>query len=178
MTNEMHNSYDQFLFHSFLSVLHVSNESSRSSSGARHNILYYTVQSVQACRRLACTTVRCNTSILCRAPDERLDSFETCRTENCGIKIDYKNCASRCSLTHCNMMHGTLNVKLFRYTFFLWTVHPLLHRATVVVLPYMFLHNITLQQYSASGVGILLILEGRARPSALSHVSCLRGIDW
>ena len=43
MTNEMHNSYNQFLFHSFLSAVHVSNESSRSSSGARHNILYYTV---------------------------------------------------------------------------------------------------------------------------------------
>ena len=41
ITNEMHNSYDFFLFHSF--ALHVSNESSRSSSGARHNILYYTV---------------------------------------------------------------------------------------------------------------------------------------
>ena len=38
--------YNQFLFHIFLSALHVSNESSRSSSGARHNILYYTVQCV------------------------------------------------------------------------------------------------------------------------------------
>ena len=27
-------------------------------------------------------------------------------------KIDYKNCASRWSLTHCNMMHGTYNVTL------------------------------------------------------------------
>ena len=43
MTNEMHISYNQFLFHSFLSTLHVSKESSRPSSGARHNILYYTV---------------------------------------------------------------------------------------------------------------------------------------
>ena len=43
VTNEMHNSYNQFLFYSFLSALHVSNESSRSSSGALHNILYYTV---------------------------------------------------------------------------------------------------------------------------------------
>ena len=52
-------------------------------------------------------------SILCRAPgDERLDSFETCRArKNCGIEIDYKNCASRWSLTHCNMMHGTQNFK-------------------------------------------------------------------
>ena len=53
MTNEMHNSYNQFLFHSFfLSALHVSKESSRSSSEARHNMLYYTVQSVQSCRRV------------------------------------------------------------------------------------------------------------------------------
>ena len=42
MTNEMHNSYNQFLFHSFLSALHVSNESRSPSSGALHNILYYT----------------------------------------------------------------------------------------------------------------------------------------
>ena len=43
MTNEMHNSYNQFLFHSSLSAVHVSNESSRSSSTAGHSILYYTV---------------------------------------------------------------------------------------------------------------------------------------
>ena len=42
-TSEMHNSYNQFLFHTFLFAVHVSNESSRSSSVARHNILYYTV---------------------------------------------------------------------------------------------------------------------------------------
>ena len=30
MTNEMHNSFNQFLFNSFLSVLQVANESSRS----------------------------------------------------------------------------------------------------------------------------------------------------
>jgi hypothetical protein len=44
MTNKMHNSYNQFLFHSFLSALHVSNESSRSSSGARRNIIYLQVK--------------------------------------------------------------------------------------------------------------------------------------
>ena len=49
VTNEMHNSYNQSLFNCFLSALHVSNESSRSSSGVRHNIRYYTVQSVQSC---------------------------------------------------------------------------------------------------------------------------------
>ena len=34
------------------------------------------------------------------------------QTKKCGTKIDYKNCASRWSLTHCNMMQGTHNVKL------------------------------------------------------------------
>ena len=43
MTNKMHSSYNQFLFHSFLFAVHVSNKSSRSSSAAWHNILYYTV---------------------------------------------------------------------------------------------------------------------------------------
>ena len=43
LTNEMHSFYNQFLFHSFLSALDVSNESSRSSSGARHNTVYYAV---------------------------------------------------------------------------------------------------------------------------------------
>ena len=68
MTNEMHNSYNQFLFHSFLSALHVSNESSHSPPGARHNVLYYTVWYNRYKRagesRLACTIVPivlCNT---------------------------------------------------------------------------------------------------------------------
>ena len=46
------------------------------------------------------------------------NSFETCRArKNCGIKIIYKNCASRWSSTHCNMMHGTYNVKLHKQKF-------------------------------------------------------------
>ena len=59
MTNEMHSSYNQFLFHSFLSALHFSKESSRSSSGARRNILYYTLRYNRAmhdCTKL-CNTV-------------------------------------------------------------------------------------------------------------------------
>ena len=39
----MHNSYNQFLFHSFLSALHVSNESSRSSY-QEHGIIYCITQ--------------------------------------------------------------------------------------------------------------------------------------
>ena len=52
-----------FLYNQFYStvfVLHVSNESSRSSSGARHNILYYTIGTIgtivqASLGRLACT---------------------------------------------------------------------------------------------------------------------------
>ena len=43
MANEMHNSYNKF-YSTVFSAVHVSNESIRSSSGARHNILYYTVR--------------------------------------------------------------------------------------------------------------------------------------
>ena len=64
----MHSSYNRFLFNSFFfSDLHVSNELSRSSSGARNNILYYTVWYNRYNRagvsRLACTdcTKLCNT---------------------------------------------------------------------------------------------------------------------
>ena len=60
MTNEMHNSYNQFLFHSFLSALRVSNKSSLSSSGAQNNVL--------------CT-------LFCAPDDEQLDLFETCRAD-------------------------------------------------------------------------------------------------
>ena len=90
MTNEMHSSYNQFLFHSFLSALHVSNESSHSSSGARHNIL--------------CYTVWCNRA-------DKSSCFEvvgkSLTHKKLWNKMDYKNCASHWSLTHCNMMHGT-----------------------------------------------------------------------
>ena len=42
-------------------------------------------------------------TLFCAPDDERLDSFETGRADKtCGIKIDYKNCASRWSLAHVN----------------------------------------------------------------------------
>ena len=63
MTNEMHNSYNQFYSTVFV-CLHISNESSRSSSGARHNILHYTIWYNRAgestcfkAARLTCTIV-------------------------------------------------------------------------------------------------------------------------
>ena len=68
------NSYNQFLFHSFLSAPHVSNESSRSSSGTKNNVLYFTVSY--------------NRYLFCAPDDERLGSFETCRAhKNCGRKL-------------------------------------------------------------------------------------------
>ena len=33
------------------------------------------------------------------------------QTKNCGIKTDYKNCATRWLFTYYNSMHGTYNVK-------------------------------------------------------------------
>ena len=42
MTNEMHNSYNQFLFHSFLSALHVSNKSIVHHQ--EHGIIYCITQ--------------------------------------------------------------------------------------------------------------------------------------
>ena len=86
ITNEMHSSYNQFLFHSFLSALHVSNESNRSSSGARPNIL--------------CNTVHYFVLLMM---NDWIRSKRIEQTKNCGIKIDYKNCASRWLLTHCRL---------------------------------------------------------------------------
>ena len=92
----------------FLSALHVSKESSRSSSRARHDILYYTVQSCRqvqllatglACKRVqllaagfACTIVPivlCNTvyyAVLLMMNDYIL-SKSVEETKNCGIKL-------------------------------------------------------------------------------------------
>ena len=125
MTNEIHNSYNQFLFHSFVPALHVSNESSLSSSGALSSILYYIVWYNRYNRagesRLACTIVPivlCNTVYYAvfLMMNDWIRSKHVGQVQNCGIKIDRKNCVSRCSLTHCNMMHGTYNVKLL-FTF-------------------------------------------------------------
>jgi hypothetical protein len=96
MTNEMHDSYNQFYPATCLSTVHVSNKYSLSSSGAQNSVLYYTVYYFVA------------------PDDKRIDSFETCRVDKKKLwdKIDYKNCASRWSFTHSNMMHGTYNVRL------------------------------------------------------------------
>ena len=46
------------------------------------------------------------------------NSFETCKArKNGGIKAIYKNCAFHWSSTHCNMTHGTHNVKKENCTF-------------------------------------------------------------
>ena len=103
----MHNFYNQHLFHSFLSALHVSNESCRSSSGARRNILYYTVQLEQSCRQAFTIVpiVLCNTvyyAVLLMMNDQ-IRSKHVEQTKNCGINADYKNCASRWLLTQGNL---------------------------------------------------------------------------
>ena len=117
----MHNSFNQFVFHSLLSALQVSNESSRSSSGARHNILYYTVWYNRYNRAGdACTIVPIVPIVLCKRVyydvllmmNDQIRSKLVDQTKNCEIKIDYKNCTSRWSLTHYNMMHGIHNIKL------------------------------------------------------------------
>ena len=101
MTNKMHNSYNQFystvfcLLYMFRTNLVVHRQ--------EHSIIYCT-----DCTRLYNTVYYAVLLI-----DERLDSFVTCRADKkLWNKIDYKNCASRRSLTHCNMMHSTHNVKL------------------------------------------------------------------
>ena len=52
-------------------------------------------------------------SISSSAPDDErvIRSKHVEQEKNGGIKIMYKNCASRWSSAHCNMMHGTYNVK-------------------------------------------------------------------
>ena len=78
----------------FLSALHVSNESSRSSSGVRRNILYYIVwyNRYNRAGESSCfevvgkndsylyRTVEYST-LFCVPDDERLDPFETCRAD-------------------------------------------------------------------------------------------------
>ena len=99
MTNEMHNSYNKFLFHSFFGLLYMF-RTNLVVHHQEHGIMY----------RLYCVTqyiLPCSWSWTTRFV-RNTQSWQ----KNCGIKIDYKNCKFRWSLTHCNMMHGTHNVKL------------------------------------------------------------------
>ena len=112
MTNEMHNSYNQFLFHRFLSAVHVSKESSLSSSAARHNILHYTVWYNRYNRAGESSCFEVVGAVLLMMNDYIRSKHAEQTKKNCGIKVDHKNCASRWSLTRCNMMHGTHNVRL------------------------------------------------------------------
>ena len=115
---------NSFFIPLFFLALHVSNEFSRSSSGARHNILYYTARYNRAGQsRLACTVVPI---VLCNAVyqavllimNEKIPSKHVQQTKNCGIKkIVYKNCASCWLSTHCIMMHVTHSVKLLQFLF-------------------------------------------------------------
>ena len=89
----------------------------RSSSGVLPNILYYTVQSVQSCYQASIAAIAAILFItvyyaVLLMMNDLISSKYVKQAKNCRIKIDCKNCASRCLLTHCNMMHGTYNVKL------------------------------------------------------------------
>ena len=75
--------------------------------------------------RLHDCTELCNTvyyAVLLMMNDQ-IRSKHVEQKTNCGIKIDYKNCASRWSLTLCYMMHGTHNVKLEEYRLRFDTIH-------------------------------------------------------
>ena len=88
MTNEMHNSYNQFystifcLLYMFRTNLVVHHQ--------KHGIIYCITQ-----------YNRYNRAYSHAPDDERLDSFETCRADKkLWYKIDHKNCPSRWPLTH------------------------------------------------------------------------------
>ena len=112
MTNETHSSYNQFLFQSFFCLLYMF-RTNLVVHHQEHGIVYRLYQTMQC-------------SILCRAPDdERLDSFETCTADkNSRIKVDYKNCASRCSLTQQN------DIRIFNISKIKTNVSPRHHVCT------------------------------------------------
>ena len=58
--------------------------------------------------------------------NDQIRSKHVEQTTNCGIriKIDYNNCAFRLLLTHCNMMHGTHNVKITQSVYFFLFSYP------------------------------------------------------
>ena len=72
----------------------------RPSSGARHNILYHAVQSVQSVQVCLDSPARLY-RLYCVIQYTRQCSWWW--TSNDGIKIIYKNCASRCSPTRCTV---------------------------------------------------------------------------
>ena len=82
MTNEMHKFLLSVFLFQFFSALHVSNESSRSSSGARHKLLYYAV--VPNC--VIQYIMPCSWWWTTRFVRKHVE-----QTKNCGIKTDYKN---------------------------------------------------------------------------------------
>jgi hypothetical protein len=134
MTNEMRSSYNQFLFHRLL-LLYMF-RTNLVVHHQEHCLIYcitqynrynlYNRAGESSCYEVVGKSFRQLHSSSTRLPDctklpdtlyyavlLTMNEFETCRArKNCGIKIVYKNCASRWSSTHCNMMHGTHNVTL------------------------------------------------------------------
>ena len=101
MTNEMHKFYNQILFHSFC-LLYMFRKN-LVGHHQEHSIIYCITQF---------GTIDTIYYAVLLMMNDWIHQKHVEQTKNCGIKIDYKNCASRWSLTHCNMMHGTHNVKL------------------------------------------------------------------
>ena len=110
MTNEMHNSYKQFLFHSTLLYMFRTNLVIHQQE---HGVIYCITQ-YNRYNRAYSMIVLCNTvyyAVILMMNDQ-IRSKHVEQTKYCGIKIAYKNCASRWSLTHCIMMHGAYNVTI------------------------------------------------------------------
>ena len=120
MTKEMHNSYTQFLFHSFclLYMFRTNLVVHHQEHGVIYCITQYNRYDRSGESRFACTIVpivpNCVMRLLCRAPDdERLESFEICRADKtCGIKIYYRNLCI--SLVINTMRNGILITRIWR----------------------------------------------------------------
>jgi hypothetical protein len=118
MTNEMHNSYNQFystvfcLLYMFRTNLVVHHQD--------YGIIYCITQYNQYNRAYSTIVpivliVLCNTvyNAVLLMMNDSIRSKHVEQTKNCGIKIDYKNCASRWSLTHCTGKNKKKNVSIF-----------------------------------------------------------------
>ena len=92
--------------------------------------------------------------------NDQIRSKHVEQTKHCGIKIDYKNCESRCLLTRCSIMHGTHNVKLFKNISSLRNMRQLKLYSATYDAAYYLLFKLTLPSSSLvlqTSVSLLLI---------------------
>ena len=120
-TKEMHSSYKQFFYSTVFSCCTCFERITRSSSGTLPGVLLKLLERLDnsfIATRFSCTIVS-NCVIQCTRQSSwwwTSNSFGTCRArKNGGIKIIYRNCASRWLSTHWN----TIFFQIF--TFKLWT---------------------------------------------------------